>query len=238
MSEINLLSQEVCQKITLSGTWNALCPIPLERLRQVVFSHIDFEGKQHNDGELIVMDVVAPFVINIMHELHAMGFPIHQARRMDYFQGDDILSMEANNSSAFNYRVIQGTSTVSLHGYGLAIDLNPLQNPFVSNPITQSTKRCSLVEIFPIQGKDYLNRHNQRAGMVERIVAVFAKHGFRIWGGTWNNPMDYHHFQTPRWLAELLSKSSYDEGMALFNVYAKNPHISTQEDLLQVYPLA
>ena len=232
--EIHHLSSEIREDMIKRKTWSPACPVPLERLRRVKFSYVNFEGKEHHDGELIVMDVVAPHLSKVLEELHKRAFPINKARRIELYNGNDEIAMADNNSSAFNYRVIEGTTTISIHGYGLAIDINPLQNPFVSNPKDQEGKEYATVEVYPKQGKEFLNRSNQRPGMDEPIVDLFAKHGFRIWGGKWNDPMDFHHFQTPRWLAETLAEKPAEEAQKLFDYYVDHPEISTKEDLLKI----
>ena len=112
---------------------------------------------------------------------------------MNDFNGSDELSMAANNSSCFNFRPIAGTKTLSMHSYGLAIDINPVQNPFIV-----IKDRFQKVIVHPKQATEFLNRHNQRSGMVEPIVGILKKYGFSQWGGVWNNPIDYHHFQVSR----------------------------------------
>lgn len=101
--------------------------------------------------------------------------------------------MSANNSSCFNFRKIAGTDKLSLHAYGLAIDINPMQNPFIQNS-----------KISPANGKDFIDRSKIKAGMVEPVVEVFYKYGFTEWGGNWQEPIDYHHFQVPRQQIEAL----------------------------------
>ena len=130
--------------------------------------------------------------LSIFGELYQIRFPIHQMETIENFQGDDEKSMKANNSSCFNFRKIAGTDKLSIHSYGLAIDINPKQNPYVTNGI-----------IYPEDGASYLNRETQRPGMVEPIVDIFKRNGFEIWGGEWKDPIDYHHFQVSK---EFLSK--------------------------------
>ena len=95
--------------------------------------------------------------------------------------------MAANNSSCFNFRKIDGSELLSMHSYGLAIDINPVQNPFIQKD-----------KISPLDGKSFLNRRDEVAGLVEPIIDIFYKYGFTVWGGRWTTPIDYHHFQVPR----------------------------------------
>ena len=88
-----------------------------------------------------------------------------------------------------------------MHSYGLAIDINPVQNPFI-----MIDKTSNNIKVLPGQSVDFLNRHNKQEGMVEPIVEIFRKYGFSEWGGNWNTPIDYHHFQVPRKaVAELIA---------------------------------
>jgi hypothetical protein len=127
------------------------------------------------------------------------------------YDGDDDASMADNNTSSFNDRVVSGGTSLSMHAYGLAIDLNPVQNPFLES--IGATRRIS-----PDGGKTYLNRAELRPGMAEQVIDVFADNGFLIWGGDWHNPIDYQHFQLDREMAEQLARLS---GAAAREVFEK-----------------
>ena len=212
----NNLKKEMIQK----GTYNPKCPVPPNRLKKVVFSYYDFEKNIHNDGTLIVMDAVAEHVVNIFKELYENQFPIQKVRRIELYGGDDALSLEDNNTSCFNCRSVVGDSALpSVHSYGLAIDINPWQNPYVGADKADHKKAL----ILPTQGISYLNRTNLRPGMVEKIVNIFEKNGFTVWGGKWNSPIDWQHFQTSRIVANLLAIMNYNDAKTFFTLYAKNP---------------
>jgi D-alanyl-D-alanine carboxypeptidase len=180
---------------------NADAKVGCDRLRLVRFSYFGFDGNIHDDGEIVVMDAAATHVLRIFENLRKMQFPIFKARPINEYDGDDDASMRANNTSAFNDRNLTGGSAISLHAYGLAIDINPVQNPFLA--LSDAT-----VKIDPPAGADYLNRMSERPGkpkrrgLAEAVVRVFANEGFLIWGGYWDNPIDYQHFQVSRKLAE------------------------------------
>jgi hypothetical protein len=198
------ISAAFCEDMRTHNVLAANSKVGCDRLRLVKFSYLGGDDKIHDDGEMIVMDAAAVHVLRILENLREMRFPIFKARPMNEFDGDDNASMRANNSSAFNDRSVAGGSMPSLHAYGLAIDVNPVQNPFLvlSNAV---------VKIEPPAGAEYLDRMNERPGnplrrgMAEAIVRLFADEGFLIWGGYWNNPIDYQHFQVNRKLAERLA---------------------------------
>ncbi len=202
--EIEELTHEFKNLLIKNNGWNDKCPISLGRLKKVRISHVNFEN-EIKTGELLVLDVAAESVINIFKTLLVAEFPINSVKLLDTYNYHDSTSMEENNSSCFNNRLITGTGILSIHAYGLAIDVNPAQNPMISDFETKFQKsNCS---IYPSTGKDYLNRGNLRPGMVEPIVDIFLKNGFDVWGGSWNDPIDYHHFQVNRVLAEKLAIS-------------------------------
>lgn len=196
---------------------NAPCPISLERLKLIKFSYYDFDKIEHHDGEIVVLDAVAKSVLSIFKELHAIKFPIAKARPIEYYNGNDIDSMLDNNTSGFNCREIIGGGLPSLHAYGLAIDINPLQNPYVK--IKKGKIDQNLVQ--PKNASEYLNRKILKPGMVEKIVSIFRKNGFTEWGGQWKTLKDWQHFQTPRKLALILVKLPPSDAEKYFEKYIK-----------------
>jgi len=192
------ISAAFCENMRTHHTLSANARVGCDRLRVVKFRFFGFDGKIHDDGEIVVMDAVAPHVLRIFDSLRTMQFPIFKVRPIDEFDGNDDASTRANNTSAFNDRNVSGGSARSLHAYGLAIDLNPVQNPFL-------VRSDATVRIDPPAGADYLNRMSERPGMAEAVVRLFADEGFLIWGGHWHNPIDYQHFQVSRKLAERLA---------------------------------
>jgi len=171
--------------------WNDTAPVQIERLRLLTISYYDFDEVVHHDGQMIVLDALSDKVISIFKELYNLKFPIAKIKLMNNYNGNDELSMRDNNSSCFIVREITGGGKPSIHSYGAAIDINPIQNPYVK----PDEKGAS---VLPPMGSYYLNRGKIRDGMVEPIVEIFKKHGFSIWGGEWNDPIDYQHFQVTR----------------------------------------
>lgn len=228
---IHMLDEVYRKVLTDKKIWAPTCPVSLDRLRIVEVPYISFEG--HTQwGQLVVMDAVAPFVLNIFEELHEREFPIYSMKPIEHFEGSDDASMEANNSSAFNYREIPGRGVISIHAYGLAIDINTVQNPYMGNAYPSEKKACMLIEVWPKQGIEFMNRLHQRKGMVEPIVEVFHKFGFRDWGGMWKDLMDYHHFQTPRFLAFLLAEMTSNHAFQFFEWYVDHPQVVLDEDTI------
>ena len=157
------------------------------------------------------MAAVAPEVRTIFTLLLARHFPLAGARLMNHYQGNDDAAMADNNTSAFNHRPITGGGAPSLHAYGLAIDVNPLENPSVHRAGNGT------LQVSPPAGKPYTARLPLRPGMVDdRVVEIFATHGFPIWGGDWHQPIDYQHFQVSRKTAEHLAKLELKEARAYF----------------------
>lgn len=166
-------------------------PVHISELRLVVFDHYNFSG-EIKSGRIIIHRNFAKDASDIFRELYEMKFPIQQAVTIDNYNSDDVASMEDNNTSGFNCRRIMNTGNWSSHAYGTAIDINPMQNPYVLIDHDNGTAK-----IYPRAGSAYLNRSITRPGMVEDIVRIFARHGFTAWGGAWESPLDYHHFQVP-----------------------------------------
>jgi hypothetical protein len=206
----------LCNEMKVHHVIGAKAPVGCERLDLVRFSYIGFDKQVHGDGEVVVMDAVAVHVANILRLLRERDFPIAKARLMNQYDGDDDASMADNNTSAFNDRNIANGGSVSLHAYGLAIDVNPLQNPYL-------TGSNGVLRISPLAGLKYVNRNadrlgkRPRAGMVEPIIDIFADNGFLIWGGYWTNPIDYQHFQISRKMAERLVAANAQEAASIFD---------------------
>jgi hypothetical protein len=167
----------------MSTSWRSGCPVALSDLRYLTVTYRGFDAGDHQ-GELVVANSVASDVVDIFGQLYAAGYPIASLRLVDDFGGSDDESMAANNSSAFNCRPITGGGGFSEHSFGTAIDLNPVQNPYLSGSL-----------VLPEQGRPYVDRQSA-PGVIEpgdAVVTAFAGHGW-TWGGTWNGPIDYQHF--------------------------------------------
>ena len=162
--------------------------ISYDDLAHVVVKYIDFDWNVR-EGELIVNKKIAQDVVDIFKELYNEKYQIEKIRLVDEYNGDDDASMADNNTSAFNYRVIDGTDEISDHGYGLAIDINPLYNPYVRTDFGDRN-------VLPVNGAQYADRSKEfEHKIVKEDVCynAFKKRGF-LWGGEWDSPVDYQHF--------------------------------------------
>lgn len=177
------------QQAAMRGvSWRAGCPVPLSDLRLLTVRHWNFDGEVRT-GQLIVHKSVTSDLARAFERLFAQRFPIARMQPIEAYGGDDWQSIEANNSSAFNCRLRTGSTTQwSQHSYGTALDLNPIQNPYVTTR-GETSHRASVT---------YLNRRNVRPGMLTAgsgAVRAFADIGWK-WGGLWAPPIDYQHFST------------------------------------------
>jgi D-alanyl-D-alanine carboxypeptidase len=213
-AKVSPISSAFCEDMKNHKTLTNHGPVGCERLASVKFSYFGFDGRVHDDGEMIVLDAVAARVARIFDRLLQLRFPLAKARPINRYDGDDDASMADNNTSSFNDRPVAGGTSLSMHAYGLAIDLNPVQNPFLEG--IGATHRVS-----PDGGKAYLNRADIRPGMAEQVIDVFADNGFLIWGGDWHNPIDYQHFQLDRDMAEQMARLSSSAASAVFEKRAE-----------------
>jgi poly-gamma-glutamate synthesis protein (capsule biosynthesis protein) len=158
-----------------------------DELAYLQVDHVGFDGTTR--GELVVAAALAARAVRLFGRLWQLGFPLRQLRLVDDFGASDDASMAADNSSAFNFRVIAGTQLLSQHALGRAIDLNPIENPW---------RRPD--RIVPPAGKAFADRTVIRPGMIVRpgpVVAVLDEDGWE-WGGDWRHAFDDHHIAWSR----------------------------------------
>jgi hypothetical protein len=169
----------------LGSSWNPdLGCSPPEQLRAVNVSHWGYDGAVHQ-GRIVVDAGHAERTVAIFRDIYAAGFPIERMVPIDAYGGDDQASMRANNTSGFNCRRVAGTTRLSEHGLGRAIDVNPLVNPYV---------RGATVD--PPEGAPYADRSRTDQGMIhagDAVVQAFERQGWG-WGGYWSSGQDYQHF--------------------------------------------
>lgn len=143
--------------------------------------HVSFSG-DIKQGQIVVHEALVQDVGDIFSDLLAARFPIQQIVPVCAFDWDDDASMAANNSSAFNYRVIYGTNRLSQHASGRAIDINPIQNPFVRGALVMPS------------GAVYDQR--MPGTVTPQIAEIFKSRGWQ-WGGEWEDRKDWQHFEKP-----------------------------------------
>lgn len=163
--------------------------ISIEELRYLRVLHMGFDGQTHI-GELLVHESIAEDILEIMAALYENQYPIEKMLLVDEYGADDEVSMQENNTSAFNYREIAGTSRLSQHSLGLAIDINPKFNPYVKEKDGELT-------ISPANAADYADRTQEFEYKIDEndlCYQLFTAHGF-TWGGSWNSVKDYQHFE-------------------------------------------
>ena len=165
------------------------CPVALTDLRYLRVTHVGFGGAART-GELVVHRDVADDVADVFAALYAARWPVARMRLVDAYRGDDDRSMAANNTSAYNCRRVAGSSSWSEHAYGRAIDVNPVQNPYVQAG-----------SVDPPAGQRYADLDRSAGAAVPRgvlragdvAVRAFAAAGWE-WGGNWTSSKDYKHF--------------------------------------------
>jgi hypothetical protein len=170
------------------------CPVGYDQLRYLALTYWGFDGQAHL-GEMVVHESVADDVVAVFRRLFELRFPIHRMSLVDDFGAaptrmggaNDFQSIEADNTSAFNCRARTGsTSVFSEHSYGKAIDLDPLENPYVDLNGTTSHPAS----------RPYLNRAISAPGVIrsgDEVVQAFAAAGWG-WGGAWTGIKDLQHF--------------------------------------------
>ena len=171
----------------LGASWRPGCPVAPDDLRLLRLSYWGFDDQPHV-GSLVVAASVAGAVLEVFHTLYDQRFPIRRMETVDVYGADDDASMAVDNTSAFNCRpaVAEGPPHWSNHAYGLAIDVNPVENPYILSG-----------RVLPPAGAEFVDRSIYRPGMAVAggvLTSAFAGVGWG-WGGTWSNP-DYQHFSS------------------------------------------
>ena len=177
---------------TMQGrTWHDNPYIRRSDLRYLRISHYDLEGRTHV-GELICNKLIADKLVSIFRELYKAKYPIQQMRLPDVYNADDERQMRANNTSCFCYRNVSGSKNLSNHARGLAIDINPLYNPYI-----RYSKKDGHQIVEPATAKAYVDRkadYPYKITTSDLCYKLFIKYGF-TWGGAWRTMKDYQHFE-------------------------------------------
>ena len=160
--------------------------IALSELRYLQLAYYDFYGVQQM-GEMVCNAAIAQDLLEIFQALYEAQYRIHSIRLVDDFGGSDDASMRADNTSCFNFRTVPGQKKLSRHAMGMAVDVNPLENPYID----------SRGRILPVEGTPYADRTKDFPHKIDRgdlCYKLFREHGF-TWGGAWTRSKDYQHFQ-------------------------------------------
>ncbi len=189
-SNISHITPQIKKRMIEGNSWRKGCPVSLEDLRYLRVKHIDFSGEERM-GEIIVHKEVSVEVTEIFKALYRTNYPINKMRLVSDYKGSDWQSIEADNTSAFNCRKATGSKKFSKHSYGKAIDINPIENPYIFRSGKSSHKAS----------KPYLKRKRtsestlQRAMLLpyDKATKIFKKYGWK-WGGDWSGVKDYQHF--------------------------------------------
>ncbi|MEW6581879.1 MAG: M15 family metallopeptidase [Actinomycetota bacterium] len=166
------------------SVWRPGCPVGLGDLRAVRMRHWGFDGRVRT-GTLVVHRDAAAVVVTVFRRLFAARFPIRRMVPIEAYGGSDFRSIEADNTSAFNCRAATGSRRWSQHAYGRAIDVNPIENPYVEPG----------GRVYHVASRRYVDR-TPRPGMAvegEVLVRAFDAAGWS-WGGRWSGVRDYQHF--------------------------------------------
>jgi hypothetical protein len=170
----------------LPYSWHRGCPVAPAQLRRVTLTFWGFDARAHA-GALVVNRAVVEDVVTVFRRLYRARFPLRRLRPIDAYRANDERSLAADNTAAFNcrYAVAPGPRRWSVHAYGEAVDVDPVENPYLEGG-----------KVHPRSGRAYLDRSHVRPGMATPrgvLVRAFASVGWK-WGGRWTGSPDYQHF--------------------------------------------
>lgn len=181
-SSVRPVSPEVRRR--MGETWSPSCPVPLSGLRYVRVAFRGFDGAAHT-GELVVAAGVARDVVRVFRDLFAASYPIEEMRLPSTADLDAAPTGDGNNTAAYVCRTVRGSSALSAHAYGLAVDVNPFMNPYRKDDL-----------VLPELASAYLDRDRRRPGMIlpdDPVTRAFDRVGW-TWGGTFRSVFDPMHF--------------------------------------------
>ncbi len=168
----------------MGATYQPGCPVPLSGLRHVTVSFHGFDGRAHT-GEIVIAASAAAKTVRAFRRLHALRFPLEQLSLATSADVDAAPTGDGNTSGGFICRKARGLTRFSAHAYGLAIDVNPFNNPYIKRSL-----------VLPELASAYVDRRWVRPGMFLRgsaAVRAFTDQGF-TWGGDFRSLKDYQHF--------------------------------------------
>ncbi len=192
-SQIHKIPDNIAYQMIDRGSWSEGCPVGLHDLRYLEISHWDFNYKKRT-GKMIVHKSVAHDVVEIFEALYNIRYPIRQMKLVNHYNASDFASIEADNTSAFNCRKISAGKKWSNHAYGKAIDINPIENPYISRSGYISHKKS-----LPFRKRIHKNTTSTDKAIIvhsDYIIELFKERGWK-WGGDWRTIKDYQHFEKP-----------------------------------------
>ncbi|WP_067450882.1 M15 family metallopeptidase [Actinomadura macra] len=172
----------------LKYSWRKGCPVAPSGLRMIEMTYWGMDDKTHPGGKLVVNARAARDLVKVFKRLYDIRYPIRRMEPVDVYKGSDFDSIEADNTSAFNCRNATGSTSFSQHAYGLAVDINTCENPYVYADGRVAHKDCV----------KYKNRKSRAPGVIhagDKVVKAFASIGWG-WGGEWSGAKDYQHFSS------------------------------------------
>jgi hypothetical protein len=182
-ASISRLNRETRELMT-GSSWREGCPVGLNKLRLVRITYWGFDDQAHR-GRLVIHRRWADEMVDVFRRIYNSRFPIRRVRLVDKYGADDLESMRHDNTSAFNCRYVVGTTTWSMHAFGKAVDVNPVENPYVDGSY-----------VSPPNGEPFADRSEVRPGMIYKrdvVWRAFRSIGWE-WGGSWRSVNDYQHF--------------------------------------------
>jgi hypothetical protein len=184
--------EPVPEDVLARSSWSDECPVDADDLRWVQLAFWGFDGRRHT-GELLVHADAADEMVQVFEQLYAARFPIEEMRITRAEEIDAEPTGDGNNTGAFTCRPVHGTTYWAQHAYGLAVDVNPFQNPYIKPPDAKGVPGDMLI---PELAAAYLDRSRQVPGMIrpgDTVVQAFASVGWQ-WGGDWQKAKDFMHF--------------------------------------------
>ncbi|WP_051002505.1 M15 family metallopeptidase [Sulfurovum sp. AR] len=189
-SHITEITPQIKQRMVKGNSWRKGCPVSLKDLHYLRIKYINFNGEEQI-GEMIVHKEVSAEVTKVFETLYKIGYPIKKMRLVSDYKGSDWQSIESDNTSAFNCRKATGSKKWSKHSYGKAIDINPIENPYISRKGYISHKASAPYRKRVHQNSTYADKAVLLKD--DKAVQIFKKYDW-LWGGDWSGVKDYQHF--------------------------------------------
>ena len=182
------ISDEIFSRMK-GKTYKENCTVPLSSLNYLHILHCGKNGEVL-EGEMVCSSKISAILLEIFFLLYKSEYVIEKVRLADDYNAVDEQSMQDNNTSCFNFRCISGTDKISMHGLGLAVDINPLYNPYIKTTGTGTVVEPAGSEEFTDRSKDF----SMKITHSDLAYKLFTERGFE-WGGDWKNLKDYQHFE-------------------------------------------